>query len=261
MISAGCDIGATFTKLVLMGEDRLLASRMVRTTGRIADEVDGLLAEVCAEAGFARRELAFVGATGGGGAQLMAADYYEDELTCVGAAVGYYLPDAELALQIGGQSIAAVRVNGDGEVVSFSRNDKCASGTGRFLEMMSKRLDEPLSELDTLAAQATEPRDVSSQCVVFAESEAISHINAGAHLPDIVAGICASIGRIVASQGRRARDARSYTLTGGVARFGSVVEVVRQRLELPYLRFPENPQLAAALGAALLEDDASGEEG
>lgn len=255
MISLGCDVGATFTKLALLGPERLLGSRVVRTTGRVADEVDGLALELLAEAGIGRQDLAFVGATGSGGAQLRGADFYEDELTCVGAAVGYYLPDADLVLQIGGQSIAAVRINGDGEVISFSRNDKCAAGTGRFLEMMSQRLDQPLASLDDLAAQAVEPRDVSSQCVVFAESEAISHINAGVPMPDIVAGICGSIGRIVASQGRRARDARRFTLTGGVARFRSVVRVVRQRLDLDYAPFPQNPQLAAALGAALLEDD------
>jgi len=255
LISLGCDVGAAFTKLALLGPDRLLGSRVVRTTGRIADEIDGLVGALVAEAGVQPGDLAFVGATGSGGAQVRLADFYEDELTCVAAAVGYYLPDTELALQIGGQSICSVQVNGDGEVVSFGRNDKCAAGTGRFLEMMSKRLNEPLARLDDLAARAAQPRDVSSQCVVFAESEAISHINAGVPVPDIVAGICGSIGRIVASQGRRARDARLFTLTGGVARFRSVVRVVRRRLDLEYMPFPQDPQLAAALGAALLEAD------
>ena len=255
MISAGIDVGATFTKLVVLGEDRLLGSQVVRTTGRVTDEVQRLLDALCSEAGVARSALAFVGTTGSGGAQVPGADFYEDELTCVGAAVGYFTPEADLALQLGGQSIAAVQVNPEGEVVSFSRNDKCAAGTGRFLEMMSKRLHHPLAQLDALAAEATDPQDVSSQCVVFAESEAISHINSGVGVPDIVAGICASIGRIVASQGRRARDARRFTVTGGVARFDAVVQVVCERLNRDYVRFPENPQLAAALGAALLEDD------
>jgi (R)-2-hydroxyacyl-CoA dehydratese activating ATPase len=260
MISVGCDVGATFTKVVLLGPDRLLGSRVLRTTGRTADSVDGLVGELLAEAGVARRDLAFVGTTGSGGAQIPGADFYEDELTCVGAAVGYYLSGALLALQVGGQSIAAVQINDDGEVVSFRRNDKCAAGTGRFLEMMSQRLGMDLASLDDLAAQATEPRDVSSQCVVFAESEAISHINAGVPVPDIVAGICGSIGRIAASQGRRVPDTCRFTLTGGVARFRSVVQVVQERLELDYVAFPQNPQLAAALGAALLEDgDDSGD--
>ncbi len=255
MISAGCDLGATFTKVVLMGEDRLLGSRVVRTTGRVAGEVAPLVDGLLEEAGVSRGELAFLGATGSGGEQVSGADFFEDELTCVAAAVGYFVPGVELALQAGGQSIAAVSLDAGGEVTAYHRNDKCAAGTGRFLEMMSTRLHEPLADLDSLASQATAPREVSSQCVVFAESEAISHINAGAQVPDIVAGICASIGRIVASQGRRARNARRFTLTGGVARFDSVVSVVRERLALEYHAFPGNPQLAAALGAALLEDD------
>ena len=255
MISLGCDVGALFTKLVLLGEDRLLASRMVRTTGRIEEELEGLVRELLEAAEVNRDAVAFLGATGAGAARIQDADFKEDEITCVGAAASYYLPGVELVLHTGGQSIAALRVGPDGEVVSFHRNDKCAAGTGRFLEMMSGRLDQPLEALDELAAGATDPHDVSTQCVVFAESEAISHINAGVPVPDIVAGIAASIGRIVATQGRRVRDAKAFTITGGVARFTSVVRVVEQRLGLPYRPFPENPQLAAALGAALLEED------
>ena len=255
MISAGCDIGARYTKVVVVGPDRLLASRVAPTTGRPGDEVAGLLDAACVAAGVARRDLAFVGATGRGGAQVAWADFCEDEVACVGAAVGYYLPDADLALQVGGQSIAALRLDGPGEVGAFWRNDKCAAGTGRFLEMMSARLGEPLDQLDARARAATTPRDVSSQCVVFAESEAISHLNAGVPVPDIVAGICRSIGRIVAAQGRRVRGAQTFTVTGGVARLTAVVDVVCARLALRYCAFPEDPQLAAALGAALLESD------
>ncbi len=258
MISIGCDVGALFTKLVCLDEDRLLAHRVLRTTGRVAEELPPAQAALLADAGVGRHQVAYVGATGHSAAQVPGADFVEDEVTCVGAAVSFYCPEARLVLQLGGQSIAAVAVDAEGEVERFSRNDKCAAGTGRFLEMMSQRLGEPLDELDRLATAATAPREVSSQCVVFAESEAISHINDGVAVPDILAGICGAIGRIVAAQARRYADDTPFTLTGGVARFESVRRVVRARLDRPFVAFPEPPQLAAALGAALLEEAEDG---
>lgn len=256
MKSLGCDVGSLFTKVVLLDEDRLLAHRVVRTTGRVDEDVEGLVAGVLAEAGLRPADVAYLGATGSGAGRVRGADFVEDEVTCVAAATTFYLPEVALALQMGGQSIAAVVLDpaAGGEVVTFHRNDKCAAGTGRFLEMMSQRLGEPLHALDRLAAASTAPRPVSSQCVVFAESEAISLINAGVPVPDLLAGICDAIGRIVAAQGRRAPDAGRFTLTGGVARFEAVVRVVCERLDRRYDAFPEDPQLAAALGAALLEE-------
>ncbi len=254
MISLGADVGSLFTKVVLLDEDRLLGHRLLRTTGRTGDDLEDVVARLIGESGIARSDVAYLGATGCGANAVMDADFVEDEVACVAAAVSFYVPETPLAVQLGGQSIAAVQLDRDGEVVTYSRNDKCAAGTGRFLEMMSQRLDQPLDALDRLATSATEPRDVSSQCVVFAESEAISHINDGVPVPDILAGICGAIGRIASAHARRFASLDRFTLTGGVARFDSVTRVVEERLGRQYLPFPENPQLAAALGAALLEE-------
>ncbi len=254
MISMGIDVGSLFTKVVLVDEDQLLGHRLLRTTGRVDEQLDQVVPALLAEAGLSRQDLAYLGATGSGAESVAGADFIEDEVSCVAAAVTFYVPEAPLVLQMGGQSIAAVHLSGEGEVVSFSRNDKCAAGTGRFLEMMSQRLGQPLDTLDGLAQSASKPRNVSSQCVVFAESEAISHINDGVPVPDILAGICGAIGRIASAQARRFATLDRFTLTGGVARFDSVTAVVQQRLDRRYLAFPEDPQLAAALGAALLEE-------
>lgn len=254
MISLGVDVGSLFTKVVLLDEDKLLGHRLLRTTGRVEEDLDEILVGLLADTGISRSDVAYLGATGSGAEAVRSADFKEDEVTCVAAAVSFYVPDAPLALQMGGQTIAAVQLDEEGTVVTFSRNDKCAAGTGRFLEMMSQRLDQPLEALDRLAAAANEPRDVSSQCVVFAESEAISHINDGVPVPDILAGICGAIGRIASAHARRFASLDRFTLTGGVARFASVTQVVQERLERQFLPFPENPQLAAALGAALLEE-------
>jgi (R)-2-hydroxyacyl-CoA dehydratese activating ATPase len=254
VISLGVDVGSLFTKVALVDEDRLVGHRLMRTTGRIEEQLEEALPALLAEAGLLRSDVAYVGATGAGADRVPGADFVEDEVTCVAAAVTFFVPEAPLVLQLGGQSIAAIHVGEDGQVARFWRNDKCAAGTGRFLEMMSKRLDQPLEALDRLAGAAVAPRGVSCQCVVFAESEAICHINDGVSVPDILAGVCDAIGHIATSQARRFAALDRFTLTGGVARFSSIVGVVEQRLERDYRPFPEDPQLAAALGAALLED-------
>ena len=254
MISLGVDVGSLFTKVVLLDEERLLGHRLLPTTGRVEDPLAEAIAALLAEAGLRRAEVAYLGATGSGAERVPGADFVEDEMTCVAAATSFYVPEAPLVLQMGGQSIAALQVDGQGELVRFLRNDKCAAGTGRFLEMMSQRLDEPLEALDRLAAAAVAPRALSSQCVVFAESEAICQISDGVPVPEILAGICHAIGRIAASQALRFAELDRFTLTGGVARFASVTRVVQERLDQDYRPFPENPQLAAALGAALLEE-------
>ena len=110
-----------------------------------------------------------------------------------------------------------------------------------------------VSDIDTVVARSNHATEISSQCVVFAESEVITHINNGEPVADIFAGICASMGRIVAAQARRLTDIQRFTLTGGVARFSSVVDVVSRRLGLVYEPFPYDPKLAAAIGVALLE--------
>ena len=255
MFSLGCDVGSLFCKLVLLKDGELLAACVDRTNGRIVDSVKALEHRLLAEQNLSRQDLAFVGATGVLGKEVAGADFVEDEVTCIAASVCYYLPGVALALGVGGQSITAIEVGQDGQVLSLARNDKCAAGTGRFLEMMSKRLDYSLDQVDRLVESATDPVEVSNQCVVFAESEAISHINSGACMPDILAGICGSIGRIVAAQGRRIRNSKSFTLVGGVARFSAVGQVVKERLGLDYVPFPQDPMLAAALGAALLEEE------
>jgi (R)-2-hydroxyacyl-CoA dehydratese activating ATPase len=255
MITVGIDVGSLFVKgVVLRGED-VAARRIVRTTGVVGNELPGFLDALLADADTTRAEVTTVGATGSGADLVVDADFIEDEITCAAAAAAYLVEGVHRTIHIGGQSIAAILVDADGNVQDFIRNDKCASGTGRFLEMMCRKLGVPIDEVDTLAARAAEASPISDQCVVFAESEVIGRLNDGDTPENIVAGICESLARIVVAQGRRFQGVTPYTLTGGVARFGAVVEPIRQRLDGEYLPFPEDPRWAAALGAALLEED------
>jgi predicted CoA-substrate-specific enzyme activase len=181
-------------------------------------------------------------------------DFEEETMSCVGVAVRQHLTEVTLVLDVGGQSITSMLLDREGDVVNFMRNDKCASGSGRFLEVMSQALGIPITELDQSAARAARPAPISSQCGVFVESEVITHLNAGIDPAEISAGLCDSVARIVVSQARRfaGDDKIAYSLTGGVARVQSVVDLICQRLEGTYNPFPLDPQLAAAYGAALL---------
>jgi len=252
MISLGCDIGSLFAKAVILEGDRLIAGRVIRTTGTVADEIQELLRAVLQEAGIQRDRVDCLVATGNGADLVQEAEGVEDIVTCVGAAAASYLPEIRLCLDVGGQSTTALLLNPDGEMIDFMRNDKCAAGSGRFLEVMSEKLNIGLAEIDATAARAQKRIEISNQCGVFAESEVISHLNNGESVPDILAGVCASVARMVSAQGRRFGPAEHYTLTGGVAKVQTVARIIQEKLGGTFHRFPHDPQLAAAIGAAWL---------
>ncbi len=254
MKTLGCDIGSLFSKAVLMDGENILASKIIETTGNIGVEIEPLIEEVCRQAGVSRFNLdGFVG-TGSGAELLEDADFLEDEIACIAWAARCFLPEVELVVDIGGQSITSMLLNDEGEVIDFMRNDKCASGSGRFLEVMANALGVPVERIDEEASRAKRRVSISSQCGVFVESEVITHVNNGEPPQDIVAGLCDAVARIVTSQARRFGMGNRYTFTGGVAKVKTVVDLVCERMEGEYQPFPLDTRLAAAVGAALLAE-------
>lgn len=253
-LTAGYDLGSLFTKIVLLRDSELLASNTVPTTGTIAAQLPELMHELLREAGLQPEALDSLASTGWGRELVDEVDFDEETMTCVGTAVRRLQPEVSLILDVGGQSITALALDAEGEVRDFMRNDKCASGTGRFLEVMSQALAIPIAALDRTAARATAPAGISSQCGVFVESEVITHLNAGVGPAEISAGLCDAVARIVVAQLRRFTGGRAtdFTLTGGVARIQNVVDRVCHRVDGIYRPYPGDPQLAAAVGAALL---------
>ncbi len=254
MICVGVDMGSLFCKAVVLDDDELMASRIIPTTGTIAQETAGLIEGVIKDAGLSRDRVDALVATGKGSDLLTDSDFVEDDINCVGVAAGYYLPDIRLVIDVGGQSITSILLDEEGDVKNFMRNDKCASGSGRFLEVMSNKLNLGMDSIDETASRAESPVEIGSQCGVFAESEVITHLNNGEKVSDIIAGVAAAVAKMVAAQGRRFDQAGEYSLTGGVSRLSSVTAVVAKRLGKDPQKFPFDPQLAAAIGAALLGD-------
>lgn len=252
MITVGIDIGNLLSKVVVLDGDAILASGIMLTTGNASSEIGGLVSRVLDDAGIARSHVGAFASTGSG-ADLAGDDcVVADEITCVAAAGAYFLAEINMVVDVGGQSITAVLIDEDGDVVNFMRNDKCASGSGRFLEVMSNAVGVDIDDIDETASGAKSPVSISSQCGVFAESEVITHVNAGENPADIVAGLCDSVASIVSAQARRFGSGDHYTLTGGVARIGAVAERINDRMDGTYYEFPHDPRLAACIGAALL---------
>ncbi len=254
MITAGVDIGSLFTKAVLIDGEILLGSGMVRTSALASKQAPELLHEVVRGSGLSADRVDSVGVTGSGAELYPGPDFAEDTLVCLGAATSFYLPEARFCLDMGGQSITAIAMNREGEVVDFMKNDKCASGSGRFLEVMTGKLGTPLGEVDAVVARATGGLAISNQCGVFAESEVIGLLNSGQSAAEVMAAVCASVARMAIAQANRLGVDGAYALTGGVARIETIGSAVRRALSKEPLRFPYDPQLAAAVGAALLGD-------
>ena len=252
MITMGVDIGSLLSKVVILDGDRLLASGIMETTGNVGSEIHGLIGSVIKEGGVRSTDIRVTAGTGSGSETLREPDVVEDEVTCVAAAAAYNLPEIGMVVDIGGQSITSILLDEDGDVANFMRNDKCASGSGRFLEVMSAAIGVDLDDIDRTVANSQKPVQISSQCGVFAESEVITHVNEGEAPADIVAGLCEAVSSIIAAQASRFGDTCKYTLTGGVARMESVSRLVREKLDGEYQPFPEDPRLATAIGAALL---------
>ena len=172
------------------------------------------------------------------------------ELTCHGVGAHFLFPEARTVIDIGGQDAKVLTLNEKGRLVSFQMNDKCAAGTGRFLDVMAQILQLDIDQMESGCLKATTPVSISSTCTVFAETEVISQLSNGAAIPDILAGICDSVAARVASLARREGVRDPVCMTGGVARNGGVRSALGKALHKPLLYSPYS-QFAGALGAAL----------
>lgn len=250
----GVDIGSLTVKVVLIdGEGRMLGSAVGRSGYRGKEIAKELVDRVLSEQGLTREQLAGTVATGYGRITFPA-DREVSEITCQARGIAHIFEDARTVIDIGGQDSKAIKVLPGGKVIDFAMNDKCAAGTGRFLEVMAGALEVDVKELGDLAAKARNRCTISSTCTVFAESEVISLISQGAPKADIVAGICDAIASRVAALAARVGPEPEVVLTGGVALNAGVVRALGEKLGMK-ISVPPEPEITAALGAALIARD------
>lgn len=242
----GIDIGSTATKIVVMHQEHVVEHLMI-PTGWNAKETADAVQRHLAQAGYAQSMDCV--ATGYGRACVTYANRAVTEITCHGAGAWELFKRPCTVVDIGGQDTKVVIVN-DGQVVDFVMNDKCAAGTGKFVEIMAARLGTDLEEFYTLASQGT-PLSISAICAVFAESEVISLIGEGKPREDIAAGVVASVTTKVANLVARQKTAGDVVLTGGLSQNAHFLASLSQRLGRPVATHELAPY-AGALGAAVL---------
>ena len=252
MISVGMDIGSRTVKVILLHSDTLT----IRGSG-IADQgthqqeiAETLLKRVCAEAGISESDIDSVVATGYGRNAIERATTTITEITCQATGVHFQEPGARTVIDIGGQDSKVIHLDEEGHVRDFAMNDRCAAGTGRFLEAVARQLDIEIGALGRVASQSNAPSAISSMCVVFAESEIVGLLASGESLPDIVAGVQHSIAKRIASMAGR-RIAPPVIFTGGVAHIDSMDEVIAKKIG-HRVAVAANAQFTGALGAAIL---------
>ena len=250
-LAAGIDIGSITAKAALLKDGVLLGTRVIFTGYNAEAAGRRVLAELLGECRLAPSQVGRIVATGYGRRSVAIAHKTVTEILCHAAGARFLDPSVRSLIDIGGQDSKAVVMDALGKVVNFAMNDKCAAGTGRFLEVMARALEADLDDFGSLAKKAANPAQISSLCTVFAESEVISLIARGEGRENIIAGIHAAIASRVAAMAGRIGLVSPVMVTGGVARNGGVVRALKEAIGLPILVSPR-AQAAGAIGAAAL---------
>ena len=252
MYFVGIDIGALTVKAVVLdGAGNVVASDLVRSRHDSRQVAARLVEGLLEREGVAADDVGYTVVTGYGRVTYDAANEEVSEITCHARGAIHLFPAARTVIDIGGQDSKVIRVHPRGYVTDFAMNDKCAAGTGRFLEVMADALEVGIEELGPLSQQSRHPVTISSTCTVFAESEIIAQMSRGAPKADIVAGIHTAIASRVAGLAGQVGLEEAVVMTGGVAQNIGVVRALEKQIGLPIVLPPE-PQLVGALGAALL---------
>ena len=252
MICAGIDAGSRTIKAVVLDADGMVVRGAAARDQGVQQEALAaeLYEQVLADSGMGRNDVARVVATGYGRHALGFADSAVTEITCHARGVRHLMPDARTIVDIGGQDSKLIRLDAAGNLQDFSMNDRCAGGTGCFLEVVAQRLDLSLQELGAVAERSKAPAAISSMCVVFAETEIIGLLAAQTAPGDIVAGVQKAIAARIGSMAGRTLDA-PVVFTGGVALVPGMSAALAEVLGAPLLTAPR-PQTTGALGAAII---------
>jgi predicted CoA-substrate-specific enzyme activase len=252
--TAGIDVGSTYTKAVVLGDGGELLGRALEPTGfKLGAAAERAVGRALEGAGLTRADVAYVVSTGFGRHQTAIGDVQVTDLTAAARGARHFFPGTRTVLDVGGQTMKASRIGPDAKVQSFRLNDKCAAGTGAFLEKTARYLGYRTEEIGALVATSKTPVPISGVCAVFAESEVINQLSEGAAPADIMHGAIVSLVDRSVQLMKRVRMEPEFTLIGGILRFERMVEVARQALGTAVNVPPGDlAQFAAAIGAAVL---------
>ncbi len=250
----GLDVGSTYTKAVIMSDARQIIARHVEPTGsRLKEVAEKIRDQVVSTAGLKSQDLAYVITTGYGRHQVAFRDLQVTDLTATARGASFLFPNTRTVLDIGGQTMKTSRIDAAAKVMTFRLNDKCASGTGAFLEKTARYMGYKTEDIGPLLSLSKEKVPISGVCAVFAESEVISHLSEGVPPEDIMHGAILSLTDRSVQLMKRVKAEPEYTLVGGILRWETMANVIRGKIP-GQVNVPEGdmPQFTAALGCALL---------
>ncbi|GBD84966.1 R-phenyllactate dehydratase activator [bacterium BMS3Abin02] len=253
--AAGVDVGSTQTKAVIIDEDGKIAGRSLIDTGaNVVKAAESSFIAALEAGNISEEEINYVVGTGYGRYRVTFGNTQVTEISCHGRGAVHLFPNTRTVVDMGGQDTKAIAVNAIGEITDFCMNDKCAAGTGRFLQAAATALDIPLDDLGPLSLQSRKSVKISTTCTVFAESEVLAWIGKGKKIEDILWGVHKSIAARSASLMRRVGINDEITFTGGVSRNDGMVKALSERLGKP-LNVSADCHYIGALGAALFALD------
>ena len=257
MYTLGIDVGSASSKAVILEDGKRVAASAVIQSGTGTSGPGRVMELVFDGLDISQKDMDYIVATGYGRFAVPFANKQMSEITCQAKGIHHLIPDARTIIDIGGQDAKAIRLDHKGNILKFVMNDKCAAGTGRFLDVMSRVLEIGLQEMGDAHFKADCPANVSSTCTVFAESEVISQLSKGVSKENIAAGVHRSIASKACSLVYRVGMEEKVVMCGGVAQDKGVVDAIEQELKKKIL-VADNPQTTGALGAALIAFELAG---
>jgi predicted CoA-substrate-specific enzyme activase len=249
--TAGLDVGALWTKAVVLQDGDLVGHSVVRNGDDTGVAIEDALARALSKVGISADALDAVVATGAGRSSATSVAEPATDVVCLAKGALFFHPEARGVIDMGGESTRVVKVDADGNVVEFSRNDKCASGTGIFLDAMAKVMDVDVADMGPLSLESNADVNITSTCVAFAESEVVSQVHRQTPKMDILKGMHRSIATRVFGLVRRLDMDGTQMAVGGLALNVGVVACLEEMMSTKLL-VPEHPQIVAAAGAALI---------
>jgi (R)-2-hydroxyacyl-CoA dehydratese activating ATPase len=251
MITAGIDIGSITAKAAVLKDGHILGTKVMFTGYNAKQAGKMVMDDLLNELNLSSNEVHAVVSTGYGRNSVDFADKAITEITCHGVGAHFINPAIRFIIDVGGQDSKVIKVDPDGRVIDFAMNDKCAAGTGRFLEVMARALEVDLDEFGPICLRAEKPAKISSICTVFAESEVISLISKGETRENIIAGIHESVASRISAMAKRVGVVEPVMMTGGVAKNIGAVKALEEKLETS-IQVSSYAQVNGAIGAAIL---------
>jgi predicted CoA-substrate-specific enzyme activase len=252
-IIAGCDVGSLTSKAVIMKNNRILKSCVIKSEPSPKDSAKNVMGKTLELAGLTLNDIEYCTGTGYGQEKIPFVNESASEITCHGKGAKWLLPSVGTVIDIGGQDCKTMRIDKDGNIIKFMTNDKCASGTGRFLDVMANLLGLDISEIGGMTRKSKTPVILTSTCTVWAQADVIKYVNSGVPIQDIGAGINAAMAQRVAILVNAVKPEGDIFMTGGVAKNTGVVATLEKLLGKKIKKSRKaDPQIAGALGAALI---------